>query len=118
MFKRLIFVKRRSDLTHQEFRDYYENVHVPLVSSMRTIQPLVYRRNYVTPSDPNADALMAGRGSPAGADYDCITEVVFRTREDAAPPPADVIERLRRDEANFMAPDGLAIQVVEVYEEF
>jgi hypothetical protein len=31
MFKRLLFIKRRPDLPHEQFRDYYEHVHVPLV---------------------------------------------------------------------------------------
>jgi hypothetical protein len=118
MLKRLLFIKRRPDLTHEQFRDYYEHVHVPLVSSLRLVQPLVYRRNYIMAEDAIADALMSGRDDSATSPYDCVTEVVFRNRDDAAPPSAQTIELLREDEMNFIAPAGLSIHVVETLDAF
>ena len=119
MFKRLLFVTRRPDLTHEEFRRYYEQVHVPLVTSLRPVQPLIYRRNYLAPGrDPNAQSHMEGRDPGKTISFDCVTEIVFANRRDAAPPPPGIVEQLRRDEENFIAPDGLSIHVVEVAEEF
>jgi hypothetical protein len=43
-------LKRKPGLSPQEFVDYYEHNHVPLVLS-KAAMPLVYKRNYIQRGD-------------------------------------------------------------------
>ncbi|UVO54266.1 EthD domain-containing protein [Sphingomonas sp. SUN039] len=88
VYKLLIFMKRRPGMSLTEFRDYYENRHIPLcMTYMRGVE--CYRRRYLEPATDGAEM-----------DFDVITELGFaeaRTRDvvldtlarDAM--PADVI---------------------------
>jgi hypothetical protein len=99
VFKILAFLKKKKDLSHEQFKDYYENKHVPLILSL-THTPLVYKRNYLQPGD--------AFGLP-GADikFDVVTEQVFASREDlqnwlkklSAP---DIAKIVRTDEEQFL----------------
>ncbi|WP_219894958.1 EthD domain-containing protein [Aquisediminimonas profunda] len=78
MLKMICHFKRRPGLTLEEMKDRYENGHVPLILKM--CPPVMdYRRNYRIEDgkfDPFED------GSTAEPDYDVITEVWFRNREE------------------------------------
>lgn len=69
MFKLIIVAKRKSGMSMEEFRDYYEKRHAVLV---RKITPMMrrYRRNYLTPL---ASSLAAAEDAP----FDCVTEAWF-----------------------------------------
>jgi hypothetical protein len=68
--KILIFMKRRPGMSLREFRDYYENTHVPLC--MKYNQGLKrYLRRYIEhPVD-------AANGKVIEMDYDVVTELWF-----------------------------------------
>ncbi|GAB3114280.1 EthD domain-containing protein [Aestuariicella hydrocarbonica] len=76
MFKMLTFLKKRDDLTMEEFKHYYESVHAQI--GKQVLQPEVrrYFRRYLTPFD---DAL-ASRAN--GLDYDVVTEIWFDGKAD------------------------------------
>jgi EthD domain len=46
MIKVFGYLKRKPGLSPQEFADYYEHNHVPLVLS-KAFMPMVYKRNYI-----------------------------------------------------------------------
>ena len=72
MFKVFAYMTRRPGISTEEFIDYYENHHVPLVLSLAPM-PTVYKRNYVVRGDA------ANRESPT-IDFDGITELVWDDR--------------------------------------
>ena len=68
MFKIIILSKRKSGLSMQEFRDYYETRHAVLALSLT---PLVrgYVRHYLAPMESPL------HGVAAESSADCVTEV-------------------------------------------
>ena len=72
MFKVFAYLTRRPGTTREEFIDYYENHHVPLVLSLASM-PRVYKRNYVVSGDA------ADPGSSA-TDFDVVTEMIWDDR--------------------------------------
>jgi uncharacterized protein (TIGR02118 family) len=72
MFKVFAYLTRRPGTTREEFIDYYENHHVPLVLSLASM-PRVYKRNYVAGGDA------ASPGSPT-IDFDVVTEMTWDDR--------------------------------------
>ncbi len=69
-YKILLFLKRRADLSVAEFRDYYENHHVPLCLKYAGGVDH-YVRRYL---DPMPDA---ASGETGELPYDVITELWF-----------------------------------------
>jgi uncharacterized protein (TIGR02118 family) len=69
-YKILLLMKRRSGMSVEEFRDYYENRHVPLCLKY-TAGVSRYIRRYLDPQ-PNAES---GRNDELP--YDVITELWF-----------------------------------------
>lgn len=77
MFKVFAFLKKRDELTTEEFMNYYENIHVPLILSL-THKPLVYKRNYLK-SDKESLKLSLTSNLIG---FDVVTEQVFKSDED------------------------------------
>ncbi|RJG03174.1 EthD domain-containing protein [Noviherbaspirillum sedimenti] len=72
MIKFIVMLKKRADLTTEQFRDYYESTHaVHAVDKLGHLWA-EYRRNY-----PLQSFSMAS-GEPAAFEYDAITEIVFK----------------------------------------
>ena len=69
MFKVFGFLKKREDLSTEEFKDYYENRHIPLILSLAPT-PLIYRRHYLDQAGE-----LTNSGNHSG--YDVITETGF-----------------------------------------
>jgi uncharacterized protein (TIGR02118 family) len=69
-YKILLFLKRRPGMTVEEFKDYYENRHVPLCSKYTSALSR-YIRRYLTPH-PNPDT-----GAKDELPYDVITEMWY-----------------------------------------
>jgi uncharacterized protein (TIGR02118 family) len=99
MFKLIIVAKRKSGMSMDEFREYYEKRHAVLVQK---ITPMMrrYRRNYLTPlSSALADA--------ENAPYDCVTEAWFDTEADfqrslqSLASDAERMSTLAKDEENL-----------------
>ena len=72
MFKVFGFLTKRADMEMQEFIDYYENKHVPLICSLAPV-PILYKRRYLMRSEK----LTAGGDA---VDFDVMTELVFPDR--------------------------------------
>ena len=69
MFTILSYLKRREGLSLDQFRDYYEKQHVPLILSLAPT-PLVYRRRYLSQEN---EVTKSGNSIP----YDATTELGF-----------------------------------------
>ena len=99
MLKILSYLVKRDGMPTDEFIDYYENHHVPLILSLAP-PPEVYKRHYLQ----RGDALNIGE---TGIDFDVVTEQVFADRAafeswiDAVT-AGDAGERVAADEARFL----------------
>jgi EthD domain len=99
VLKILSYLVKRDGMAIEEFVEYYENHHVPLILSLAP-PPEVYKRHYLQ----RGDALNIGE---AGIDFDVVTEQAFAGRAafeswiDAVT-AADAGERVAADEARFL----------------
>ena len=95
MIKVFGYLRRRPGLTPQEFADYYEHNHVPLVLS-KAFMPTVYKRNYIQRGDAfniEGDEIC----------FDCMTELVFADRDDLLAWVTSLgADEIARDEENFI----------------
>jgi hypothetical protein len=82
MHKLLLFMKRRPGMTIPEFREYYENIHMPLCMKYWQSGER-YIRRYLDPVE--------GMAEPA---FDVITELWFRDRA-----PVDMIIKTMQKDA-------------------
>lgn len=83
MFYVTYLLKRRRDITHDEFKDYYESTHSRLALKYMDGVVLEYRRFYPesvggTPLLSSADA---GSGSDAELPFDCVTQMTLADRQ-------------------------------------
>src|SRR5690242_19124063 len=100
MFKSIALLKAKAGLTREQFIEYYETRHAPL---MRQLLPQIieYRRNFIDLKDA---FIFEGATAP---DFDVITEIWYADRAayddmvvTASRP--DVAKRMADDEANFL----------------
>ncbi len=99
MFKCIALLRRRSDISHDAFVDYYERQHAQLI--LRLLPGIAdYRRNYVQREG-------AFLSLEAPVDFDSVTEIHFADRAaydrfltTAADP--DIARQIAEDEANFL----------------
>jgi len=103
MIKFVAILARRPDISHEEFRAYYEDKHVPLI---REINPWMsdYRRSYVDFATVTGGMTMTTDWKP---DFDVITEIWFEDRaafdqSKAALTEPAAAERIATDEARFL----------------
>ena len=97
----------------EDFIDYYENHHVPLILRILPFQ-VEYSRNYVR----QGGAIASMDGQPA--DYDVVTEARFATQEDferfcVEGTKPEIREQVIADELNFMDRDNLRFFIVDEY---
>ena len=99
MLKILSYLVKRDGMATEEFIDYYENHHVPLILGLAP-PPEVYKRHYLQRGDaPSIGA--------TGIDFDVVTEQGFADRAafeswiDAVT-AGDAGERVAADEARFL----------------
>ncbi|MYW90760.1 EthD domain-containing protein [Amycolatopsis rubida] len=115
MIKMIVFNKKKRELSLEQYRDYYENVHAPLI---RSLFPTVgaYRRNYV---DRERTALTERNADMARDqdEFDSITEAFFEDweafeafRNKNAEP--SVRKRIVADEVNFLEPSAIRRYIV------
>lgn len=111
MFKSIALMKRKLGLSREQFINYYENNHVPLI---RKLLPEVcgYRRNFL-----EREEMIAGPEAFV-PDYDVITELWYADRaayesamaRHARPEIGDLI---RADESNFLDSASVCMFVVD-----
>src|SRR4051812_36712285 len=73
MIKVIYFLKRKPGITHEQFREHYENSHVQLARKYLGHLMISYKRNY--PTQVRASRSQGLR--PAQWDFDCITEWIL-----------------------------------------
>ena len=114
----MILMKKKSSITREEFIDYYESRHVPLMRSLVSGREL-YRRNYIAVDDPMF-AVDGRLGDANELGFDVITECAFATRDEAeaakqtALASPENLARVKADEGHFIEPGSVRMFVVEV----
>lgn len=109
MQKLMMFMKRKQGITFEQFRDHYENVHVPMVAKWVGHLMTDFKRYY--PHDainlyvgrPDADQAPQNDG---GVDYDAVS--IYSIRDEAAleellriAQDPEFTRAVTEDEANF-----------------
>jgi len=72
MFTMLSYLVKRDGMTVEDFVEYYENCHVPLILSLGP-HPLVYKRRYLRRGD-------AANVAEETIEFDVVTEIAFADR--------------------------------------
>ncbi|MCS3835694.1 uncharacterized protein (TIGR02118 family) [Pseudomonas sp. JAI111] len=103
MIKVVMFIHRHPDLSFDQFRQHYEEIHVPLALSK-----LTYLRNYVRNYLPL-------REETSGRPCDCITELWFDDMESLQKQSAKMVgdTELSADEALFTDQERTYTSIVE-----
>lgn len=112
----VMFVTRNPDLSPEEFKDHYENVHIPLAQRLCAGSwPFKFTRQYIAritrkgfggPSNPDRPPLML-RGDAQDIDYDCVAEMTFENERAfhafyKRVYEKDVAAKLAADETKFL----------------
>ncbi len=112
MFKVIALLAKKPGLTREQFIDYYENNHAPLICKLLPMT-LEYRRNFL---DLEGAIIFPGATAP---DFDVVTEIYYKDRDayDAmlashANDPS-VGEAIARDEENFLDRAKTRLIIVE-----
>jgi len=107
MFRVLGFLSMKDGMKMQEFIDYYEYRHVPLICSLAPT-PIVYKRRYV-----RREEKLASEGG--AVDFDVITELAFSDREAFQAWMAQLLAsgKVAADEAKFLNRSKTRAYVVE-----
>jgi hypothetical protein len=78
MYKVIWLIKRKPGISHEQFREHYENSHAVLGQKYFGHLILSYKRNYDAAKQSGNEAVfMAARQS----DYDCVTEWIMPSEE-------------------------------------
>lgn len=112
---KLIFLfRRKAGTTFEQFRDHYENNHVPLAVRLLPYFK-TYKRNYIRRGEEYRPSGIGAKG-----DFDVVTELSFANREDyermlrALADPA-ILDQIVQDEERFMdrSPEGRMMFIVD-----
>ena len=104
MVKSIVFLKRRSDMTQEEFHNYWREVHAPIVLKLPGIRRYVQNR-----------AVKIGDREPP---YDGVAEVWFEDFESLrAAVQSSAWQGVLDDETNFMGHTTKAAPVLTVEED-
>ncbi|KAL6706572.1 hypothetical protein ACN47E_005328 [Coniothyrium glycines] len=122
----MLFVTRSANLTSEEFKDHYENTHIPLAYSLTADSwPTQFKRQYLarinrkgfgTPQNPDRP-LLTLRGEMLEVDCDCIAELSFPDERRFQGFYSKIYEKeiaaiLARDEEKFLMPGMTKVVVV------
>lgn len=121
MIKLVALLKKRDDITREQFIAHYENSHVPLIMGFFAPYVVEYTRTYLDHGHPLSFCGLYGSAEPfPGTTYDVVTTQMFRSQADldafytAAAQPG-VGEAIAADEAKFL--DSRYNQVLIMLEE-
>jgi len=112
MYKVIALLKSKPGLSREDFINYYEVNHVPLI--LRHMPQIVhYRRNYVQFATYLAEEV-------AGLDFDVVTEFCFRNKADYDAAnlvfnDPDVMSEIVHDEEHFLDRGETRLFVVQEY---
>lgn len=84
--KMLLFVTRKPGMSPEDFKNHYENVHIPLVKSMGSEAfPLTHTRRYLAKTkEPWSEVYTTSQilsGPPSAFEFDCIGELTYESIE-------------------------------------
>ena len=105
MPKLIALISKKSSISEEDFKNYYENNHAPLIESLfPTLDG--YTRTYLFESNLLSDTLPL-ESDGAQSQFNVITELTFKNEEDLNQffergTHQDVVETIRDDEANFL----------------
>ncbi|MDE2648842.1 MAG: EthD domain-containing protein [Paracoccaceae bacterium] len=105
MPKLIALICKKSSISEEDFKSYYESNHVPLIESLfPTISG--YKRTYLLESNMLNDALPL-ESDGGHSQCNVITELTFNDEEGLNQffergTQEDVVEAIRNDEANFL----------------
>ena len=105
MPKLIALISKKSSISEEDFKNYYENNHAPLIESLfPTLDG--YTRTYLFESNLLSDTLPL-ESDGAQSQFNVITELSFKNEEDLNQffergTHQDVVETIRDDEANFL----------------
>lgn len=109
--KVIALLRKRADLSREEFIDYYEFRHAPLILSLF---PSIasYTRNFA-----NFEGAFV-YPKAASFDFDCVTEIGFADRAGyddliARSSRPEVMEKISNDERNFLDQDYTRMFLVD-----
>lgn len=84
----LLFLTRKPNLSPEEFKHHYENVHIPLAKRFcankwphkftRQYLARITRKGFGGPANPDRPPLLL-RGDAQDIDYDCVSEMTFES---------------------------------------
>lgn len=112
----IIFVTRKPTITSEEFRDHWENKHIPLLKSLTgPLFPLQHKRRYFArierkgfggPANRDHPPLVL-RGSPEDFDFDGVAELTWEDEKKfqdyyKAIYETDAAAQLAKDEELFL----------------
>ncbi|KAI0159939.1 hypothetical protein GGR52DRAFT_169752 [Hypoxylon sp. FL1284] len=116
----LMLIYRRPDLTPEQFRQHYEDIHMPLTKELTgDTFPISHTRRYIPRSAPSAPApdssnskgeypaIVLG-GNSADVGVDCVTELIFRDKDQmqlyfTLPNSPGAAAKLEEEAENFVA---------------
>ncbi|KAH7148226.1 EthD domain-containing protein [Dactylonectria macrodidyma] len=119
-YKVLMVVYRNPNLTPSQFKDHYENTHIPLMKSLTGEHfPLLHTRRYLQRSGAdNQYAATVLSGSQSDFDYDCLSILEFKDAEGFSTMSAllsspELASKVEDDCAAFMDPAKTKVVVLE-----
>ncbi|SCW38535.1 EthD domain-containing protein [Sphingobium faniae] len=113
--KIVCLMRRKASLSHQQFKDYYENNHAHLAVELLPFFS-EYRRNYLIKDEAyKPDHL---DDVPPAPDYDVVTEISFASRDDYqrmvdALADPEIGGRIAADEENFLDRSAMVMFFVD-----
>ncbi|KAK2012366.1 hype protein [Colletotrichum eremochloae] len=111
-YRLLLFLYRKEGMTHAEFKDHYEYIHIPLARELTgSLFPSFHLRRYIERSPPEVTFTAlptAGNAAPGGPE-ECDAVVEFGFADEGAAQAffeaigtGTVEERLRKDTEQFL----------------
>jgi hypothetical protein len=123
----VLFLTRSHTLTPEQFRDHYENTHIPLAYSLLAhCWPIIFKRRYLAriarkgfggPANPDRPLLLLRGVLHDDFDCDCISETTFENEAHFLEFYRNVYSKevaalLTRDEENFLQGGKTRIVVI------
>jgi hypothetical protein len=115
MLKLVLFMKKRDDLTHEQFRTHYETSHALLAEKYLGKFMSDYRRSYVNP------AASQETPNPGNDGFDVITEIWFKDQASldamwATMRQPDIAAEMVADGDSFRIRESLRYYVTDEYQ--
>jgi uncharacterized protein (TIGR02118 family) len=117
MIKMVALFKKKPGMSREDFIEYYETRHVPLILEVLPDTFKDYRRSYILFDQMFFPEHMEGT-PPAPPQFDMMTELWMESREkfdemNAAMSDPAIGDRVAKDEANFLDRSSMVMFLVD-----